>query len=59
MKSSFNDDQGFIYEKDSWPFIFEEISLDSDDELDKLILEGHTLPCLYTDGFCKVTLKYP
>ena len=45
--------------EDSWSLTIQEITLDFDDKLEKLILEGHTLPCLYSDGFCKPTLKYP
>ena len=40
--------------------IFEEDSLDNNDiKLDQLILEGHTLPCLQSDGFCKPTQRHP
>ena len=39
--------------------MFEKISLDHDQKLDKPILEGHALPCLHSDGFRKPTLEPP
>ena len=45
--------------KDCSSLLFEEVSLIYDDELDKLILEGHTLACLNFDGLSKPTLKHP
>ena len=58
-KSRCKDDQQNLIDKDSWPIIVEKISLDYDDKVDKLLLDGHTLPCLHSDGFCKPTLKHP
>ena len=49
----------YLIDKDSWSIILEETSLDYDDKFDKLILEGHTLLCLHSDGFWKPTLKHP
>ena len=41
----------YLFDKDSWSLIIEEVSLDYDDRLDKLILEGYTLPYLHSGGF--------
>ena len=57
-KSRCQDDEKDLINKDSWSLINEDISLEFDDELDKLILEGQTLPCVHSDGFCKPTLKH-
>ena len=53
------EDQESFFDKSSWSLINEEISLDYDDKLQKLILEGQTLPCLHSDDFCKPTPKHP
>ena len=39
--------------------MFEEIPLENDEKLDKLIPEGPTRPLLHSDGFCKPSLKHP
>ena len=39
--------------------IFWRSSLNFEDKLDELILEGHTLPWLHSDGCLKPTLKHP
>ena len=49
----------YLFDKYSWSFIIEESSLDYDDKVDKLLLEGFTLPCLHSDDLCKRTLKHP
>ena len=33
--------------------------LDYNDKLDEKILEGHTIPCPYSDGFGELKLKHP
>ena len=58
-KSSCIDDKEYLIDKDIWSLITEGISLDYDDKLNKLILEGHFLSCLHSDGFSKPTLKNP
>ena len=39
--------------------IKEEISLNYDYKLEKLIIDDYILPCLLSDNFCKPTLNYP
>ena len=50
-KSRYSDEQIYLKDKDSCSLILQKISLDYDDEIDKLILEGHTLQCLHSDVF--------
>ena len=57
-KSKCKDDQEYLMDKDSWSLVFEELFLDYDDNLDKQILECHTLPYLHSDAFCKRTLQH-
>ena len=52
------DNQEHLNDKDSWSIIVEETSLDYDHEFGKLLLDGHTLPCLHSDGFYNPTLKH-
>ena len=52
-------DEGYRIVKDKCSLVIKELFLDVVNKSDKLILEGHTLPCLHSDGFCKPTLKYP
>ena len=46
-------------DKDSWSKVIEGNSLDYDDKLDEIILVGHTLSYLHSDGLGKPTLKQP
>ena len=57
-KSGCKDDADYLIDIDNWSLRIEEVSLDYDEKVDKLILEGHTSPCLHFDGFCKPTLKH-
>ena len=57
--SNCKDDQGYIFEEDSWSSIFEETSVGYDDKKDKKIFEGNILPYLHSDGSCKQTPKHP
>ena len=47
LKSVCRVDNQYLIDKDGWSKKFKEISLDYDDEPDKLIFGGHTLPCLH------------
>ena len=58
LKSRCNYDQENLIDKDSLSSFNEKNSLDCTDKVDKLIFEGHTLPCKHSDGFRKLTLKY-
>ena len=49
----------YIIEKGSWSLIVKEIELSYDDKDTKLIFDGHKLPCLMDDGFCKPTILTP
>ena len=51
--------KNIFFDKDSWSLINEDISLDYDDKLNKLIHKRHSFPRLHSDGFCKPTLKHP
>ena len=42
----------------SWRLEVSEIELTYDDK-DAMIIDGHTLPCCFADGFCKPTTKTP
>ena len=57
-KSRCKNDNEYLIDNDSWSVIYEDISLDYDNELDKLILESHTF-YVYTDGVCKPTWNHP
>ena len=57
-KSRSDDDKEYLIDKDSWSSISEEIYLDYEDKLDKLIFECHTVPCLLSDGFSKTNLEH-
>ena len=39
----------------SWKLTISEIEITYDDKENKMIYDGHTLPCLHTDGYCKPT----
>ena len=58
-KSRCRDDKDYFFDKGSWSIINGKISMDYHDKLDKVMLEGHTFPCLHSDGFCKPTLMHP
>ena len=48
-----------IIDKDRWSLTNGESFLEFDDNSEKLILEGNTLPRLHSDGFCKPLLNHP
>ena len=43
----------------SWRLEISEVELTYDDTSNDMIIEGHTLPCYFADGFCKPTTKTP
>ena len=43
----------------SWRLAISEIELLLDDTENVMIIDGHTLPCYFADGFCKPTTKTP
>ena len=43
----------------SWRLAISEIELTYDDTQNFMIIDGHTLPCYFADGFCKPTTKTP
>ena len=43
----------------SWKLTISEIEITYDDKENKMIYDGHTLPCLHTDGYCKPTTITP
>ena len=43
----------------SWRLEISEIELTYDDTANVIIIDGHTLPCNFTDGFCTPTTKTP
>ena len=43
----------------SWRLEISEVELTYDDTANVMILDGHTLPCNFADGFCKPTTKTP
>ena len=43
----------------SWRLAISEIELANDDTQNVIIIDGHTLPCYFADGFCKPTTKTP
>ena len=58
-KSRCSEYQDYLIDHDNWSIIFEEISLDYDDEMNSIILEGHSIPCLHSDGCCQPALNHP
>ena len=43
----------------SWRLEISEVELTYDDPANVMIIEGHTLPCYFADGFCNPTTKTP
>ena len=43
----------------SWRREVSEIEITNDDTENVMIIDGHTLPCYFADGFCKQTTKTP
>ena len=43
----------------SWRLAISEIELTYVDTQNVMIIDGHTLPCYFADGFCKPTTKTP
>ena len=43
----------------SWRLKISEEELTYDDTANVMIIDGHTLPCYFADGFCKPTTKTP
>ena len=43
----------------SWRLEISEVELTYDDTSNDMIIDGHTLPCYFADGFCKPTTKTP
>ena len=43
----------------SWRLEISEVELTYDDTSNDTIIDGHTLPCYFADGFCKPTTKTP
>ena len=43
----------------SWRLEISEVELTYDDTANVMIIDGHTLPCFFADGFCKPTTKTP
>ena len=43
----------------SWCLAISEMELTYDDTQNVMIIDGHTLPCFFADGFCKPTTKTP
>ena len=43
----------------SWRLKFSEVELTYDDTSNDMIIDGHTLPCYFADGFCNPTTKTP
>ena len=41
----------------SWRLEISEVELTYDDTSNDMIIDGHTLPCYFADGFCKPTTK--
>ena len=51
LKSRCKVGQEYVFDKDGWSLIIEDITLDYDDKIDKLLLEYHTFPCLHCGIF--------
>ena len=47
-----------LVDKANWSLFKEKVSLDYDDKVVKVALEGHTLPCLHFNSFCKPTPRH-
>ena len=43
----------------SWRLEISEVELTNDDTANVMMIDGHTLPCYFADGFCKPTTKTP
>ena len=43
----------------SWRLEISEVELTYDDTSNDMIIDGHTLPCYFADGFCKPTTTTP
>ena len=43
----------------SWRLEISEVELTYDDTANVMIIDGHTLPCYFADGFCKPATKTP
>ena len=43
----------------SWRLEISEVELTNDDTSNDMIIDGHTSPCYFADGFCKPTTKTP
>ena len=43
----------------SWRLEISEVELTYNDTANVMIIDGHTLPCYFADGFCKPTTKTP
>ena len=43
----------------SWRLDISEIELAYDDNENVMIIDGHTLPCFFPDGFCRPLTKNP
>ena len=46
-KSRCKDGLEYVIDKDGWSLFIEDITVDNDDKIYKLILEYHTFPCLH------------
>ena len=55
-KSKCLEKQEHLFDEDSWSIVVQEFFPDFDDEQHKLISEGHTVPCFYSDVFWKPSL---
>ena len=42
-----------------WRLETSEVELTYDDTANVIVIDGHTLPCYFADGFCKPTMKTP
>ena len=43
----------------SWRLEISEVEITYDDTANVMIIDGHTLPCYFADGFCKPTTRTP
>ena len=43
----------------SWQLEISELELTNDDTENVIIVDGHTVPCYFTEDFCKPTTKTP
>ena len=53
------DDKHWIYDsiQNHWRLEISEVELTYDNTANTMIIDGHTLPCYFADGFCKPTTK--